>query len=113
VRADLPAGERVAVLTANYGQAGAVDRFAPRLAPAYSAHNAYWSWGPPPEDAGTVIVVGYPEERLTRWFGRVDLAARVDNGVDLDNEEQGAPIWVATERQATWSEIWPELRRLG
>jgi 4-amino-4-deoxy-L-arabinose transferase-like glycosyltransferase len=113
VRAGLPAGERVAVLTANYGQAGAVDRFAPRLAPAYSAHNAYWTWGPPPEDAGTVIVVGYPEERLTRWFGRVDLAARVDNGVDLDNEEQGAPIWVATERQATWSEIWPELRRLG
>jgi hypothetical protein len=113
VRADLPAGERIAVLTANYGQAGAVDRFAPRLAPAYSAHNSYWSWGPPPEDTDAVIVVGYPEERLTPWFGRVELAARVDNGVDLDNEEQDAPIWVATDRLAPWSEIWPELRRLG
>jgi 4-amino-4-deoxy-L-arabinose transferase-like glycosyltransferase len=113
VRADLPAGETVAVLTANYGEAGAVDRFAPSLGPAYSAHNAYWSWGPPPEDAHTVIVVGYPEERLAPWFARVELAARVDNGVDLDNEEQGAPIWVATDRLAPWSEIWPELRRLG
>jgi 4-amino-4-deoxy-L-arabinose transferase-like glycosyltransferase len=113
VRAGLPSGERIAVLTANYGQAGAVDRFAPALGPAYSPHNAYWSWGPPPEDAGTVLVVGYREERLTRWFGRVEEAARVDNGVDLDNEEQGATIWVATDRLAPWSEIWPELRRLG
>jgi Dolichyl-phosphate-mannose-protein mannosyltransferase len=113
VRADLPTGEPVAVLTANYGEAGAVDRFAPALGPAYSGHNAYASWGPPPEDVGTVIVVGHAEERLRRWFGRVELAARVDNGVDLDNDEQGAPIWVATDRSAPWSEIWPELRRLG
>jgi hypothetical protein len=113
VRADLPAGEKVAVLTANYGQAGAVDRFAPALGPAYSGHNAYGTWGPPPEDAGTLIVVGLPEERLTPWFGRVEPAALVDNGVDLDNEEQGTPIWVATDRLAPWSEIWPELRRLG
>ncbi|MFP5370156.1 MAG: hypothetical protein ACLGI3_05330, partial [Actinomycetes bacterium] len=113
VRAGLPAGEPVAVLTATYGQAGAVDRFAPALGPAYSGHNAYWSWGPPPEDVDTVVAVGLPEERLRRWFGRVELAARVDNGVGLDNEEQGAPIRVATDRQAPWSEIWPSLRRLG
>jgi hypothetical protein len=113
VRAGLPAGEPVAVLTANYGQAGAVDRFAPRLGPAYSGHNAYGSWGPPPDDVGTLIVVGYPEERLAPWFGGVELAARVDNGVGLDNEEQGAPVWVATDRLAPWSQIWPALRRLG
>jgi len=113
VRADLPAGERVAVLAANYGEAGAVDRFAPALGPAHSGHNSYGTWGPPPEDATTVIVIGYPEQRLARWFGSLELSARVDNGVDLDNDEQGAPIWVATQRRAPWSEIWPELRRLG
>jgi hypothetical protein len=113
VHADLSSDRKVVVLTANYGEAGAVDLFAPTLGPAYSGHNAYGTWGPPPEDVGTVIVVGYPEERLTPWFGRVELAARVDNGVDLDNEEQGAPIWVADDRLAPWSEIWPELRRLG
>jgi hypothetical protein len=113
VRADLPAGERVAVLAANYGEAGAVDRFAPALGPAHSGHNSYGTWGPPPADATTVIVIGYPEQRLARWFGSLELSARVDNGVDLDNDEQGAPIWVATQRRAPWSEIWPELRRLG
>ncbi len=113
VRAGLPGGEPVAVLTENYGQAGSVDRFAPALGPAYSGHNAYWSWGPPPDDVDTVVVVGLPEDRLRRWFGRVELAARVDNGGDLDNEEQGAPIWVVGDRLAPWPEIWPFLRRLG
>ncbi len=104
---------RVVVLTGNYGQAGAVDRFAPDLAPAYSGHNSYWTWGPPPEDADTVIAVGIDRERLVAWFGDVEDAGRVDNGVGLDNDEQGTPILVATDRRLPWSEIWPQLRRLG
>jgi 4-amino-4-deoxy-L-arabinose transferase-like glycosyltransferase len=113
VRDELPGSEDVVVLTGNYGQAGAVDRFAPDLGPAYSGHNSYWSWGPPPEDVGTAIVVGLPEDRLRQWFGQVEEAARIDNGVGLENEEQGRPVWVASDRRVPWSEIWPELRRLG
>jgi hypothetical protein len=113
VHRELPDGERVAVLTGNYGEAGAVDRYLPELAPAYSRHNSYWTWGPPPEDATTVISVGIGEEDLRRWFGRVEEAARVDDGVGLDNDEQGEPIWLLRDRRADWSEIWPALRRLG
>jgi hypothetical protein len=113
VRGDLPAGARVVVLTRNYGEAGAIDRFAPELGPAYSGHNSYWTWGPPPEDADTVIGVGLPEEELARWFGDVETVHRFDNGVDLDNEEQGVTIVVATDRRVPWSEVWPALRRLG
>jgi hypothetical protein len=113
VRGDLPADARVVVLTRNYGEAGAIDRFAPDLGPAYSGHNSYWTWGPPPEDADTVIAVGVPEEQLARWFGDVETVDRYDNGVDLDNEEQGVPIAVATDRRVPWSVIWPGLRRLG
>jgi hypothetical protein len=113
VRAELPADEPVAVLTGNYGEAGAVDRFAPALGPAHSRHNSYWSWGPPAEDVTTVIAVGIPEEDLRPWFGDIEEVARIDNGVDLDNDEQGMRVRVATERRVPWSEIWPELRRLG
>ena len=113
VRQRLPAEQPVAVLAANYGEAGAVDRFLPHLAPAYSGHNAYGTWGPPPDDANTVIVVGYPEHRVREWFGQVELAARIDNGVGLDNEEQDAPVWVARERRAPWDVLWPQLVRLG
>ncbi len=115
--AALPAAERNAaiVLTRNYGQAGAVDHFGPEvgLPPAYSGHNGYAEWGPPPETATTVVVVGYDAERLGRWFGSVQLAARVDNGVGLDNDEQGTPVWICRDRLASWSELWPQIRRLA
>ena len=113
VRDGLPAGARVAVVTGNYGEAGAVDRFAPDLAPAYSGHNSYWTWGPPPKDTDVVIAVGIPEQRLAQWFGRVEEAGRVDNGVGLDNDEQGTPVLTARDRRVPWSEIWPQLRHLG
>ncbi|MCZ2857925.1 glycosyltransferase family 39 protein [Blastococcus sp. VKM Ac-2987] len=112
-RAGLPAGAEVVVLTGNYGQAGAVDRFAPALGPAYSGHNSYWTWGPPPEGAGAAVVVGLAPQDLARWFGDVRPAGRIDNGVGLDNDEQGRTVWLATDRRLPWSEIWPQLRRLG
>jgi len=117
VHAALPAAERAAavMLTRNYGQAGAVDRFGPALGlpTAYSGHNSYTDWGPPRETTGTVIVVGYGRDELERWCGRVELAARVDNGLDVDNDEQGTPVWVCRDRRVPWAELWPELRRLG
>jgi hypothetical protein len=114
VRDDLPAGERVVVLTRNYGEAGAIDHFAPDLGPAYSGHNSYWSWGPPPEDVGTtVIATGLDEERLSDWFDEVETVGRFDNRVDLDNDEQSVPITVAVGRRVPWSQIWPELRHVG
>jgi hypothetical protein len=112
-RAELPADEPVAVLTGNYGEAGAIDRYAPELGPAYSGHNSYWSWGPPADDVTTVVAVGFRESDLRRWFGRVEEAAHIDNGVDLDNEEQGRTVWLAGERRVPWAEIWPQLRRYG
>jgi 4-amino-4-deoxy-L-arabinose transferase-like glycosyltransferase len=112
-RATVPATDRVAVLTRNYGEAGAVDRYLPELAPAYSGHNAYWEWGPPPEDVTSVIAVGFSQEELRSWFGQVELAGRIDNGVGLENDEQGTPVWVASGQLVSWDQIWPQLRSLG
>ena len=113
VRDGLPGDARVAVLTSNYGEAGAVDHYRPELGPAYSGHNAYWDWGPPPADVDTVIAVGFAEPQLRAWFGEVTPAGRIDNGLGLDNDEQGAPIWVARRPLAAWPDLWPRLRRLG
>jgi hypothetical protein len=113
VHARVPAGERVAVLTGNYGEAGAVDRFLPALAPAHSGHNAYWEWGPPPAEAGTLIVVGLDEGDLRRWFGDVELAARIDNGVGVENDEQGEAVWLVRDQRVQWPELWPRLREIG
>ena len=113
----LPADERAGavVLTRNYGEAGAVDLFRRRLdlPPAYSGHNSYADWGPPPESAGPVVAVGFDAAVLRQWFGTVELASRLDNGIGLATLEQGQPVWVCADRLAPWSAIWPQLRRIS
>ena len=80
---------------------------------AYSGHNSYAEWGPPPEVPAAVIAVGYRRAELRQWFGSVEQAARIDNGVGLRNSEQGAPVWVCRQRLAPWSTLWPRLRHIG
>ncbi|MFF2085916.1 ArnT family glycosyltransferase [Nocardia sp. NPDC058176] len=49
-----------AILTANYGEAGAIERYGAEygLPTPHSGHNAYWWWGPPPDSATEVLTVG-------------------------------------------------------
>jgi hypothetical protein len=107
------ADPHVAVLAGNYGEAGAVDHYLPALGPAYSGQDSYWTWGPPPENVTTIIAIGYAQQQLQAWFGHVELAARIDNGVGLHNDEQGRPVWIARDRRIPWTMIWPALRRYG
>jgi 4-amino-4-deoxy-L-arabinose transferase-like glycosyltransferase len=115
--AALPPAERAraVVVTQNYGEAGAIDRYGPALGlpKAYSGHNAYFDWGPPPDTGGPVVLVGFNEAFLRTVFGDVRRAATIDNGVGVENEEQGAPVWVARDPRGSWAEIWPDFRRLG
>jgi 4-amino-4-deoxy-L-arabinose transferase-like glycosyltransferase len=112
--ANVHTGEAV-VLTQNYGQAGAIDRYGPKLGlpAAYSGHNGYALWGPPPERDVPVVAVGIPRDNLDRWFRRCKLAARIDNRVGIANEEQGAPLHVCNERRKTWAALWPQISHLG
>jgi hypothetical protein len=111
----LPPAERATavIFTANYGEAGAVDLLGrPRGLPrAISGHNNYWLWGPPESGGGTVIAVGSRRERLEPLFGEVTLVARVDNPYGVDNEEQGAPVWLCRRPAASWAELWPRVKR--
>ena len=114
----LPESERstAVVYASNYGEAGAIARYGPALGirRAYSGHNAFWRFGRPPDGAGPVIVVGYHRpEALRGDFRGCVLSARIDNGVDLDNEEQGAAIWTCASTVDNWSTLWPRLRSLN
>jgi hypothetical protein len=115
VRADLPAGETVAVLTANYGEAGAIERYGPArgLPPPYSGHNGFRSWRVPTGSAGPVLVVGYSDaERRDRLFRSCQRRATIDNGLGLDTEEQGVPVWMCSGPARAWYDLWPEIRHL-
>ena len=115
---ELPESERstAVVYASNYGEAGAIARYGPALGipRAYSGHNAFWRFGRPPDGARPIIVVGYHHPDALRGdFRGCVLSTRVDNGVDLDNEEQGAPIWTCASTADTWSTLWPRLRSLN
>jgi hypothetical protein len=103
------------VVTGNYGEAGAVAILGRErgLPAAYSGHNAYGLWGPPPEGSRPAIVVGYGEERLAAAFTGCRSAATVDNGIDAPTEEQGRPVWVCDGPRGSWVEAWPHLVHLS
>jgi hypothetical protein len=107
----LPDRARAAVFTSNYGEAGALHHFAPDV-PVFSAQNALYDQARPPDAVTTVVVVGgqYPDVR--RLFDSCHVRARLDNGVGVDNEEQGLPVAVCRGRSSSWAGLWPRLHHL-
>lgn len=105
----------VVIVTTNYGEAGAIDRYGSEygLPIAYSGHNGYWAWGPPPDEPAPVVAVGFEGSELTRWMRGCQVEARIDNAAGVENEELGRAIWLCEGTRRPWSELWPELRRLG
>jgi hypothetical protein len=108
-------GGRAVILTANYGEAGAIDRYGPALGlpAAYSGHNGFAEWGPPPERFSMTIAVGFSETSLRRWFGACTTAGRVRNDAGISNQEDGARIEICSEPRLPWPTLWPSLRHLS
>ncbi|MCQ4212311.1 hypothetical protein [Streptomyces longispororuber] len=73
---------------------------------------SYADWGPPPDSAnGPVLLVRLADaSAIERHFTGCRTVTHVDNGHDVDNEEQGAAIVLCTGPARTWSALWPSLR---
>ena len=117
----LPDRDNAIVLARNYGEAGAIslarrESAADRelVPPAYSGHNGYAEWGPPPPEATTAIVIGFwPDVDLAATFSTCSVQVRLETPNDIDNDEDGAPVRVCRGLVRPWSEAWPALRRLA
>jgi hypothetical protein len=110
----LPLGVRAhtAIVTANYGEAGAIERYGPSwgLPVAYSGNNNFWLWGPPPAADTSVLAVGMDPAFLRREFAAVRRVATFSNGLGVSDDEQGAPVYLATGLRSTWTRAWPLFR---
>ena len=113
----LPPAQRASaiVLASNYGEAGAVLRFGPAdgLPGAYSGHNGFWYWGPPPAWATSAVAVGFGRGTLASFCGTLRLAAHLNNDLGVHDDEQGAPVWVCSALRGSWASIWPSLKSFG
>lgn len=94
------------VFTGNYGEAGAFEWYGVG-APVLSGHNGWREWGPPPETAVPVVVVGYADP--TADFIGCEQVATLTSDVDVDNDEQGRAVWVCDQPVGGWAEAWARL----
>ncbi|SBT65790.1 Dolichyl-phosphate-mannose-protein mannosyltransferase [Micromonospora sediminicola] len=118
VFAALPAGDaaRAVLITGNYGEHGAIHRYGPALGlpieRLYSGQNELHRIASPPEGSDVVILVGLGEDgsEVRDWFASCQIAARLDHGLDIDNEEQDRPVTVCRGPLQTWSALWPRFQ---
>jgi hypothetical protein len=103
-----------AILTKNYGQAGAIDYFGPSLGlpHAISGHNNYYLWGPQQYTGEVVIAVGMPLEDLKPLFGQIELAATINYEYAIP-EENNLPIYICRKPKMTLQQAWPRLKFYG
>ncbi len=96
------------VFAQNYGEAGAIEYFAPGL-PVISGHNSYWLWGPGRCDGDVMIVIGGRAEDLERSFATVEAAGRFDCQ-DCMPYEDGQILWVARGLREPVADVWPGVK---
>jgi len=110
----LPASVRrsTTILTQNYGEAGAIDRYDASfgLPQAYSGNNNFWLWGPPPPADRSAVVVGIDPALLRREFSQVRTVASFENGIGVKNDEEGVEIYLVSGLKGSWATAWKAFR---
>ncbi|MFN8470122.1 MAG: glycosyltransferase family 39 protein [Caldilineaceae bacterium] len=115
---DLPPEERsqAAILTANYGETGAIKLYGPDhdLPEAISGTNSAWARGYGAVPPTTVIAVGFGYDRASRFFASCRVAAPVGNPYGIMNEESSiGTIVVCRDPRSPWPVLWEQLRNFG
>jgi hypothetical protein len=109
----LPANERdhTAIFTFSYAEAGAIDVLghAKGLPDAYSGHNGFSEWGKPASNDTQALLLGFagPTDAAP-YFRNCRTLATINNGVGLNNSQQGLPVQLCRPA-AAWATIWPNL----
>ncbi len=105
----LPADDRevACVFGQNYGEAGAIEYFAPRfdLPPGLAGHNNYYLWGPRGCSGEVLIVIGDDREGLEQVFERVE-QVETFRCTDCMPYENQSPIWVVRDPVEPLEVLW-------
>jgi len=104
----------VAILAANYGEAGAIDYFGPSygLPRAISPHNNYYLWGPGDSSNNVIIAVGMDQHKLQLLFADVQKAARISDSYAIP-EEDDLPVYICRTPRLPLSRAWHSLKFFG
>lgn len=105
-RAYRSAGRPEAVLTRNYGEAGALSLYGAGLPEALSHHLTQRYWGPGRfASARTALLVGFPASEVDALCGAHRVAGRIRNHLRIPNDEWGRTL-VGCRLRAPLGELW-------
>jgi hypothetical protein len=108
----LPPEKRAQVVVAgeNYGEAGALEFYGPKLGlpRVISAAGSYWFFGPGERPGTVMISLGVTREDLEKFYDKVTPAGRVLNDWGVP-EEMDVSIYVGEGPKATIQSFWPKL----
>ncbi|MFL6060617.1 MAG: ArnT family glycosyltransferase [Marmoricola sp.] len=106
----LPAG--TAILTGNYGEAGAVDRYGGSrgLPAAYSGHMGFWFWGPPPGSV-PVLAIGIDPVLLSSSCASTTVVGKLHEVHGIENDEDGTPLVLCSAPRRPWAGLWKRFER--
>ncbi len=100
-----------AILTRNYGQAGAIDFFGRELGlpKAISGHNSYWFWGPGDYTGEVMIIIGGNIEDYAPDFESCELAAVIIHEY-ARSFESNLPVYICRGIRRPLREHWLDIR---
>jgi hypothetical protein len=111
---ELPENDRrvAAIVTGNYGEAGAIDYFGPQLGlpNAISGHNNYWLWGYGSASGEVLITVGLPRPALENLCSSVEQKATIVSPYAMPYETD-LPVYVCYGLTIPIAEAWRRLKR--
>lgn len=109
--------EHLAILGANYGEAGAIDLYGPQygLPSAISGVNSFWVRGYGNPEPQIVIILGLEKDYVDHRFTSCRLGGHTPNPYNVTNEETGdhPDIFVCGPPKVGWPEFWKHFRYFG
>lgn len=103
------------IVTANYGEAGAVDLYGRSygLPHAISGDLTYTLWKPKRVSNAVILTIGFPRQIMSRYYRSVTLAGTIRMPYGVQNEEAGNPILICRDPTSSFDVFFAHIRGWG
>ncbi|MES1196287.1 MAG: glycosyltransferase family 39 protein [Steroidobacter sp.] len=107
-----PERSRTAIFGQDFGQAGAIDFYGPKLGlpKAISGHLAYWYWGPRDYTGETMLIMGDNRQQLEKLFEQVEQVGEVGHPYAMASQHWQLFL-CRHPRNWNLTGLWPMLKR--
>jgi hypothetical protein len=107
-----PERSRTAIFGQDYGEAGAIDFYGPKLGlpKALSGHLTYWYWGPRNYTGETMLIIDDNLKRLNELFEQVEVVGEVGHPYAMASQHKTLYL-CRHPRNWNLQQLWPELKQ--